>query len=425
MKRHFPSCVSHLCRWYQIYDDQRRTNMLHSVIDCLLRLIVVAFFLCALPSMVLGQQIRVATFNASLNRNQAGQLLRDLQSGTDPQIRQIAEVIQRVRPDVLLINEFDYYTSDPVSPDPLWRLFQKNYLGKNQNDAQPIQYPYAFVAPVNTGVAAGVDLDGDGQVGGLGDNLGFGRFPGQYGMLVLSQLPIQTDRVRTFQKFLWKDMPAARLPKKSAHESYYSDKAMSVFRLSSKSHWDLPLRVKDQVIHFLVSHPTPPVFDGAEDRNGCRNHDEIRFWADYIQPQRSDYIYDDRGTRGGLTSGALFVIAGDLNADPCDGGSVPGTMDQLLKHPRINSSWIPASEGARVKGQQDAQANLKHRGSPLHDTSDFNDAGPGNLRVDYVLPSSRLRIVDGGVYWPKADQQRLLGASDHRLVWTDIEVPDK
>ena len=57
-----------------------------------------------------------------------------------------------------------------------------------------------------------------------------------------------------------------------------------MFRLSSKSHWDVPIRIGRETVHFLVSHPTPPVFDGPEDRNGTRNHDEIRFWADYVGP---------------------------------------------------------------------------------------------------------------------------------------------
>ncbi len=56
------------------------------------------------------------------------------------------------------------------------------------------------------------------------------------------------------------------------------------FRLSSKSHWDVPIEIGKKTVHFLVSHPTPPVFDGPEDRNGTRNHDEIRFWADYVGP---------------------------------------------------------------------------------------------------------------------------------------------
>jgi hypothetical protein len=79
------------------------------------------------------------------------------------------------------------------------------------------------------------------------------------------------------------------------------------------------------------------VFDGPEDRNGRRNHDEIRFWADYVTPGRtSAYVYDDAGRRGGLEPGALFVIAGDQNSDPLDGDSVPGAAQQL-----IDPQWLP------------------------------------------------------------------------------------
>ena len=70
-------------------------------------------------------------------------------------------------------------------------------------------------------------------------------------------------------------------------------------RLSSKSHWDVPVTVGAHTVHVLASHPTPPTFDGPEDRNGRRNHDEIRFWADYISSLRSGYIVDDAGRRGG------------------------------------------------------------------------------------------------------------------------------
>ena len=96
-----------------------------------------------------------------------------------------------------------------------------------------------------------------------------------------------------------------------------------------------------------MSHPTPPVFDGAEDRNGTRNFDEIGFWADYVWPgARSSYIYDDEGTTGGLGAGERFVIAGDQNSDPLDGDSIPGAIQQLLDHPRINDRDTPSSEGA-------------------------------------------------------------------------------
>ena len=41
--------------------------------------------------------LRFATFNASVNRNAAGQLVTDLSTGQDPQLRNVAEIIQRAR----------------------------------------------------------------------------------------------------------------------------------------------------------------------------------------------------------------------------------------------------------------------------------------------------------------------------------------
>ena len=63
---------------------------------------------------------------------------------------------------------------------------------------------------------------------------------------------------------------------------WYSPEVLRSLRLSSKSHWDLPVRIGRRTVHVLASHPTPPTFDGPEDRNGTRNHDEIRFWAEYV-----------------------------------------------------------------------------------------------------------------------------------------------
>ena len=55
-----------------------------------------------------GNTVRFATYNASLNRNIAGQLIQDLATPNNTQAANVAEVIQRERPDVLLINEFDF-----------------------------------------------------------------------------------------------------------------------------------------------------------------------------------------------------------------------------------------------------------------------------------------------------------------------------
>lgn len=364
--------------------------------------------------------VRFATFNASLNRLGAGDLASDLATGDNQQAQDVAEIIQRTRPDVVLINEFDYEAGNED-------LFRDNYLAVPQNGADPIDYPYAFIAPSNTGIPSGVDLNNDGVVGGPDDAFGFGTFPGQYGMVVYSRYPIAEDEVRTFQHFRWTDMPGNLLP-----EDFYSQEAQEVLRLSSKSHWDVPVEVGRKSVHVLAAHPTPPTFDGPEDRNGRRNHDEIRFWADYVgSPRQSAYIYDDDGRRGGLKPGERFVIVGDYNADPFDGDSVEGAIDQLLDHRRVNTKVTPASEGGTEQALLQGGVNLEHLGDPAFDTADFSEP-PGNLRVDYVLPSTSLRIEDAGVFWPRSDDPlfRLVGTypfptSDHRLVWVDVRLPHR
>src|SRR3990172_5510684 len=73
------------------------------------------------------QPVRFATFNASLNRNNAGQLITDLSTPGNAQAATVAEIIQRTQPEVLLINEFDF--------DEDWeaaRLFPGNYLSISQ-----------------------------------------------------------------------------------------------------------------------------------------------------------------------------------------------------------------------------------------------------------------------------------------------------
>jgi 3-phytase len=407
----------------------------------------IALSLCAAaPALARDKDsFRFATFNASVNRNADGQLLQELSNGDDPQLRNVAEIIQRARPDVLLVNEFDFVPDQQAA-----RLFQRNYLSVPQNGARAIQFPYRFVAPSNTGIASGKDLDNNGQVvtqpgSGLygNDSFGFGEFPGKFGMAVYSQERIDYKNVRTFQHFLWKDMPGALLPDDSgtaAPQDWYSQDELSVFRLSSKSHWDLPLKLHGgRRVHFLVSHPTPPVFDTAEDRNGKRNHDEIRFWADYINPAASDYIYDDEGRTGGLRPGAHFVIAGDENADPFDGDSVDFAIRQLVNNPRINTGVTPTSPGGPQQAQLQGGANASHVGNPAFDTADFADTTPGNLHADYVLPDSGIDIRDGFVFWPLNSDPLfpLVGtfsfallpdgngfpSSDHRLVAVDLAIP--
>lgn len=360
--------------------------------------------------------LRVATFNGSLYDAKAGGLIARLEAG-DEAARKIAAVIQHRRPDLLLLNEFDYDAGGRAAD-----LFEQRYLGVGQSGQAPIRYPHRYFAPVNTGVPSGMDLDRDGSIGGPNDALGFGLHPGQYGMLVLSRYPIDRDAVRSFQTFPWKDLPGARSPvDPGTGKPWYPPEVWSKFRLSSKSHWDVPVQTPLGVLHFLVHHPTPPVFDGAEDRNGLRNRDEIRFWAEYVSERPAPWLCDDQGRCGGLPGDALFVIAGDHNADPLDGDSTANAIHVLLEHPRVLRTPAPRSEGAVAAARETGGANLRHRGDPAEDTADF---GPkvGNLRLDYLLPSTGLRVRDSGVFWPAPGQAgaEWIGATDHHLVWMDL-----
>lgn len=447
-----------------------------------------AHLVCAtcLPALAADAvSVRFATFNASLNRDASGQLLSDLAnplaSGVSAtvanriqQVHNVAEIIQRVNADVLLINEFDFDrngvpTADGVA-SPLGyssqaaALFQNNYLTASHGNAvrgttNGINYAYRYTPNTNTGVASGLDLNNNGAIGGGDDAFGFGNFAGQFGMTIYSRYEIVG--VRTFQNFKWKDMPGNLLTNDPTNNKlwepggtgFYNDAERDALRLSSKNHVDVTVRINGQDVHFLTAHPTPPTFDGVEDRNGKRNHDEIRFWADYIAG--ADYIYDDQGATGGLQDGARFVIAGDYNADPLDGDSFKGlvagvnhnAIGQLLNNPLINTSQTPSAEGgvdAATHPSNNGTANQSHQGNPAEDTADFSDSAPGNLRVDYVLPSANLPMEDAGIFWP-ADPDRtapnttgdtydLVGnfrdvnlyanypSSDHKAVWVDVMV---
>jgi len=380
------------------------------------------------PTVAGAMVLRVATFNAAMNRKSAGELTEGLQKG-DPQAAKIAEILRAVSPDVFLLNEIDY---DERSAE----VFLNRYLlnQERQDSQEPTEQPpwkYFFAGPVNTGVDSGLDLDGNGKLHEPNDAWGFGTYPGQYGMAVFSRHEIQKEAIRTFQNFRWSQMPGALRPMRSnpgstALESYYPDAVWDQLRLSSKSHWDVPILIGGKTLHLIASHPTPPVFDGPEDRNGCRNHDEIRILMDYVAGDSSGaYVVDDNGRTGPLATDASFVIAGDLNSDPIDGDGRAEAIRKLLEHPRLAKSPAPKSLGGVEASENSKGANLKHQADPATDTGDFNDRNPGNLRIDFVLPSANLKVLASGVYWPSksqsAEANALVGASDHRLVWVDLQ----
>lgn len=374
-------------------------------------------------SVATSNSFKVATYNISHYRATAGALITDLATVNATQSQNIARVIQRNNADVLLLNEFDYDAKGEAL-----KRFQENYLEVGQSGEAPVYYPYAFIAPSNTGIASGFDLDNNGTVvttpGATGygeDALGFGAFPGQYAFVVLSKHPIDTANIRTFQKFLWKDMPGALLPDDpdiAGTGDWYSPAELNVYRLSSKNHADVPVLVNGTPVHILASHPTPPVFDApgsglpwkaGVDHNGRRNSDEIRFWSDYVTPASSAYIYDDTETSstpgGGLAPNSRFVLVGDQNADQDEGDSTPPAILSVINNVLFNGAFVP---GGGAGPQPD-------------DTAGFS----GGVRVDYALPSIfGFDAPTGGVFWPGAGDPMsgAITASDHHLVFVNLTL---
>jgi len=217
-------------------------------------------------------------------------------------------------------------------------------------------------------------------------------------------------------------MPNAILPTFEDGKPWFTNEELAKYRLSSKNHVDVPIMINGKTIHAIVAHPTPPVFDGVEDWNGKRNHDEIRMISDYITGgEQAAYLYDDKGVKGGLDTKASFVIMGDMNADPVCGDSYDNAILQILHNPRVSKQ---VSTGDKIPSSKGSAENFKKnpdKGNPNHDTSMFG------LRIDYVLPSSDITVLESGVFWNSKDSKyfKLTNGgdiTDHRMVWEILKL---
>ena len=389
-----------------------------------------SFIFCCLVAIGISHpamsqdRVRFATFNIQeLSWEKLSQSDDDAK-GSHSQVRAAAEVLQRVRPDIVLINEIDYTGPvDADGPSPAdhdaAQVFQDRYLAVGQNGLPPLRYEHQFYAATNTGMPSGINFNNNGRSDDPNDAYGFGRYPGEYGMLLLSRFPLKTDQARTFRKLLWKDVPDSLMPDGThGKPAFYTPESQARFRLSSKSHWDVIVDINGVFLHLLCSHPTPPIFDGPEDAHGRRNFDELRFWRDYLTGGESaDWIIDDRRCAGALPGEALFAILGDLNSDSVRSEDTYGarSIELVLRHPRVVDPK-PRSRGA-LSTEYPSEFQAQH---PFR-TSRFG-------RLDYVLPCREFNVKGSGVFWPDKDEpgyEAAKAASDHRLVWVDLMVGER
>jgi len=334
-----------------------------------------------------SEVLRIVLWDAGLSRDGPGLLLRDLGRGDD-QIAAVAAVLAEAQADIVVLTGTDVDA------------------GNETLAALQARFGYAngFSRMGNAGLATGIDMDGDGLRNTPRDTQGYGEFTGDGGIVVLSRETLDLVLVRDFSGLLWRDFPDNLLEPGTLPEG-----VADIQRLSSTAHWLL----RAGPLTLMVYAAAPPVFDGPEDRNGRRNHDETALWLRLLE-----------GAFGAPPVGPVVLI-GKTNTDLVDGDGRPEALAALIAHPRLQDPE-PRSEGAVLA------ADPEHRGDPALDTADFDGPGPGpsdpmaptpgNLRVDYILPSTVLEVLDAGVIWP-AEGTAAQIASRHGLVWVDLRLP--
>jgi hypothetical protein len=334
-----------------------------------------------------AETLRIATWNIDMDRTGPGLLVAELSRAEAPQAEAVVRVLAALDADVILLTSLDYDRGGVALA-----LLAERLAGAG------IDYPHRFALRPNTGMQTGLDIDGNGRVGDPQDAQGWGLFSGQGGMAILSRLPLDSTAARDHSGFLWRDLPAALLPDGIAPE------VLDVQRLATTGFWDVPVLTDSGPLHLLAWHATPPVFDGPEDRNGRRNHDEAAFWR----------LLLDRSLPMPPPAGP-FVLLGDGNLDPADGDGRREGISALLAHSALQD---PAPRGSHDRNEP------AHQGDPALDTMLHDDIG--GLRLDYVLPSAGLAVTSAKVLWPGPGDplaDDLAVASRHFPVWVDLEMP--
>lgn len=306
----------------------------------------------ACPGVVQADAVRIGFWNADLSRKGPGLLLRDITRAEDPQIDAALAAITALNADILVLGDIDYDAGNVALAALNTRLAR----------------PYAHIAALrpNTGIPSGHDLDGNGRRDEARDAIGYGTFPGQGGMAILSRLPL--GATRDFNAFLWADLPGTLRPKGQPAD----------LPLSTSGHHDTAVVLPGgTALHLLTWHATTPAFDGPEDRNGRRNHDETAFWGQLLA-----------GDLPFPAPPAPYVVIGQANADPNRGDGRPQAISALLTSPLL----------------QDPGGGV---------TVDYG-GDIGALRVAYILPAADIRVVGRG-------QLPATPASRHLPIWIDAD----
>jgi len=359
------------------------------------------------------------------------------------QVSAAMNVIRKLKPDFLSINEMQYDLKSVPTKE-----FKS--VGKNMNkvmDLLNLGWSTTDVGfgPANTGTLA-LKLPGTSDYTTntlkreLADPVNFGVFPAEYSAGGATRFPVVKRIIE--KNIRWTEFNPQRdlSTFKDTNGKPLDAKTIELF---DKNFMDMVVQIGNKEVHFVLLHTVPSHdFDNAGSPNSARNADQLAFLEWYLTGETNVKVPANLKIKP-LKPTDLFVAMGDWNVDArkveISGAQV---LQSLFKKTKL---WMDYSK-----------MQFTYESQPFYLPS-FNE------QLDYIVTSNsnEIRIVDGGVYAPFARQERgcdlskepkalnkantvvsyrdvktkktcyaevsadyaeIKTASDHRPLWVDLEI---
>jgi len=347
---------------------------------------------------------RVGTYNIEILSSSK------LNDPDEPQVNAAVEVIARVSPDILAIQELQYELEAGETPGAMDEANNGRVLADLMRAADETGgYDHTLIVLGNSGFDwPGYDPDVHDPYFGPGGSTP----PGMFNMAVISRYPILVDQVEFIIDFSWTDLPENSL---SVLEATTGVVVPAGFPLFSAGLLVAPIDLGDEILYLVVLQTTPP---HVSDIHKHRNLDQLtglRLLVDGALP----------GYEDALPSDARFVLVGDWNADGDHGDGFPEAIYQLLEHPSITPFQPTGAGSIGVSPEKNTTASVCGEGDGL----DAADPATGmQFQMDYVLPSANLGApITGGMFYPDFETEPddwalACAASNHMLLWGDLPL---
>ena len=336
-------------------------------------------------------------------------------------------------------------TSSTTRPEAV-DLFRDNYLEVSQNGAPPIDYPYAYIAPSNTGVPSGFDLNNNGSVGAPGTRpaattrsaSGSSRASTAWSSTrstpstPTASAPSSTSCGRTCRARCCRTTRPPRSPPTGTPPRSWRSSALLQVALGRADRRD---RLQDRALPGLA-----PDAAGLRRARGPQRHaqprrDPVLGRLRLARSRRtSSYIYDDAGRDGGLPPGPSVRDRRRPELRPARRrlgrrvrpSSSSTTRGSTTPRPR---SPPAASEAAAVQGAANADPPVATRASTPPTSTTGCAAARATCAPTTSCPRAASRSSVGHLLADRGPDPLLLPdrrifpfvpTSDHRQVWVDL-----